>query len=238
MRPAPERLWLEFTPGAIIARGVAWIQAGGYAPAAWPDPCNGAGSESRMKIVDTAIPDVKLVHPVRHGDSRGFFSETYRRDVFARAGIDVELVQDNHSRSEKAGTVRGFHFQAPPRAQGKLVRVVRGAILDVALDIRVGSPTFGKHVAVRISAEEWNQLWIPVGFAHGLVTLEPDTEVLYKVTDYYSPQHDFGVLWNDPALGVDWQVKPEDVVLSDKDMKHPLLADLPEYFRYAPGGVQ
>jgi dTDP-4-dehydrorhamnose 3,5-epimerase len=130
------------------------------------------GLETRMRVVATEIPEVKLVLPVRHGDARGFFSETYRRDVLARAGIDVELIQDNHSRSAVVGTVRGFHYQSPPRAQGKLVRVARGAILDVAVDIRHGSPTFGKHVAVRLSADEWNQLWIPIGFAHGLCTLD------------------------------------------------------------------
>jgi dTDP-4-dehydrorhamnose 3,5-epimerase len=191
----------------------------------------------RMRIADTEIPEVKLVLPIRHGDQRGFFSETYRRDVLARAGIDVELVQDNHSRSAAAGTVRGFHYQSPPRAQGKLVRVARGAVLDVAVDIRHGSPTFGRHVAVRLSAEEWNQLWIPVGFAHALCTLEPDTEVLYKVTDYYSPEHDLGLAWDDPALDVRWPVDAEQAVLSDKDRKHPRLAELPVHFRYAPGGV-
>jgi dTDP-4-dehydrorhamnose 3,5-epimerase len=185
-----------------------------------------------MKIIDTAIAGVKIVEPPRFGDARGFFSETYRRSLFAEAGIDVAFVQDNHSRSALAGTVRGFHYQAPPRAQGKLVRVVRGAILDIAVDIRFGSPSFGKHVAVRVSAEAWNQLWLPVGFAHGLVTLEPDTEVLYKVTDYYSPEHDLGLLWNDPALGIDWPISPEQAVLSDKDRRHPRLAELPQHFRW------
>jgi dTDP-4-dehydrorhamnose 3,5-epimerase len=185
-----------------------------------------------MKIIATEIPEVKVLEVPRFGDARGFFSETYRRSLLAEAGIDVDFVQDNHSRSASAGTVRGFHYQSPPRAQGKLVRVVRGAILDVAVDIRFGSPTFGKHVAVRVSAEAWNQIWLPVGFAHGLVTLEPDTEVLYKVTDYYSPEHDFGLLWDDPALGVSWPVGAEHAVLSEKDRKHPRLADLPQHFRY------
>ena len=185
-----------------------------------------------MKVVDTAIPDVKLVFPVKHGDERGFFSETFRQSLLAEAGIELSFVQDNHSRSAVAGTVRGFHFQTPPRAQGKLVRVTRGAILDVAVDLRHGSPWFGKHVAARISADEWNQIWVPPGFGHCLVTLEPDTEVLYKVTDYYAPEHDFGLLWNDPALGIDWPIDPESAVLSEKDRRHPTLADLPRYFEY------
>ncbi|MCL4752351.1 MAG: dTDP-4-dehydrorhamnose 3,5-epimerase [Myxococcales bacterium] len=190
-----------------------------------------------MQIVDTAIPEVKVIRPARHGDHRGFFSETYRRDAFARAGIGVEFVQDNHSRSALAGTVRGLHFQTPPRAQGKLVRVTRGAIFDVAVDIRRGSPTFGGSVSVRISAEEWNQIWIPPGFAHGLCTLEPDTEVLYKVTDYYSPEHDAGVAWDDPAFGIEWPIATNDAVLSDKDRKLPRLADLPAHFSWQAGGA-
>lgn len=185
-----------------------------------------------MQILDTDLAGVKLVKPKRHGDQRGFFSETYRRDLLAEAGIGVELVQDNHSRSAAAGTVRGLHYQAPPRAQGKLVRVTRGAILDVAVDIRHGSPTFGRHVAVRISAEEWNQLWIPAGFAHGLCTLEPDTEVLYKVTDYYSPEHDAGIAWDDPALRIDWPVATDAAILSDKDRRLPRLADASAHFTF------
>lgn len=185
-----------------------------------------------MRIVDTEIPDVKLVHPDRRGDARGFFSEVFRKDLLAAAGIDAEFVQDNHSFSATLGTVRGLHFQTGPRAQAKLLRVARGAILDVAVDIRRGSPTYGRHVAVTLSAREWNQIWIPVGFAHGFCTIEPDTEVLYKVTDYYSPQHDFGLLWNDPAIGIRWPVRPDEAVLSDKDRRHPTLAELPAYFSY------
>ncbi len=186
-----------------------------------------------MQIVDTPIPEVKIIVAARIGDERGFFSETYKKSALVAAGIDVELVQDNHSRSQAVGTVRGLHYQAPPRAQGQLVRVTSGAILDVAVDIRHGSPSFGQHVAVRISAEEWNQLWIPPGFAHGLVTLEPNTEVLYKVTDYYSPEHDFGLLWNDPALGIAWPIDESRAVLSDRDKRHPRLAELPRHFVYA-----
>jgi len=185
-----------------------------------------------VEIEPLALPDVKIIRPVRHGDHRGFFSEAYSKEGFAEAGINVDFVQDNHSLSADKGTVRGLHFQVPPFAQHKLVRVPRGAILDVAVDIRVGSPTFGQHVSTVISADEWNQLFIPIGFAHGLVTLEPDTEVLYKVSDYYAPDCDKGLLWNDPALNIDWPIDADAAVLSDKDTKHPTLADLPPYFTY------
>ena len=152
---------------------------------------------------DASMPEVKVASLKKHGDARGFFSETYTYRAFAAAGIADTFVQDNHALSGMPGTVRGLHFQTPPFAQAKLVRVTRGAILDVAVDIRVGSPTYGKHVAITISADAWNQIYIPIGFAHGLVTLEPDTEVLYKVSNYYSPEHDKGLLWNDPVLGID-----------------------------------
>ncbi|MGE0717084.1 MAG: dTDP-4-dehydrorhamnose 3,5-epimerase [Alphaproteobacteria bacterium] len=185
-----------------------------------------------MRIVETAIPEVKLVLPERRGDARGFFSEVYRRDAFAAAGIPDDFVQDNHSFSATVGTIRGLHFQTDPHAQGKLVRVARGAIVDVAVDVRRGSPTYGRHVAVTISAAEWNQLWIPAGFAHGFCTIEPDTEVLYKVTSYYAPACDKGVRWDDPEIGIDWPVDAAMAVLSDKDRRQPLLADLPAYFTY------
>ena len=179
-----------------------------------------------------AIPEVKLVRPKKHGDARGFFSETYVKRDFVAAGIDVEFVQDNHSFSADVGTVRGLHFQTGPFAQDKLVRVTRGAVLDVAVDIRVGSPTFGKHVAVRLSAEEWNQLFVPKGFAHGYATLEPNTEFLYKVSAPYAPEHDKGLLWNDPALGIDWGIPVSAAILSAKDKVQPKLAELPAYFHY------
>lgn len=177
------------------------------------------------------IPDIKLIIPKKHGDARGFFSETFTRRSLAAGGIDIEFVQDNHAFSAAKGTVRGLHFQTPPMAQAKLVRVIRGAILDVAVDIRVGSPSYGKHVAVELSAKRWNQLFIPEGFAHGLVTLTPDVEVLYKVSQYYAAANDKGLLWNDPALGIAWPVNPGEVILSDKDKVQPRLADLPAYFR-------
>jgi dTDP-4-dehydrorhamnose 3,5-epimerase len=183
-------------------------------------------------VESLAIPEVKIIRPKKHGDARGFFSETFSQRDLAEAGIDIAFVQDNHAFSAEKGTVRGLHFQAPPFAQHKLVRVVRGAILDVAVDLRVGSPTYGRHVSAVISAEEWNQILVPIGFAHGLVTLEPNTEVLYKVSNYYSPEHDKGLLWNDPALGIEWPVDEAEVLLSDKDKRQPRLADLPAYFQY------
>jgi dTDP-4-dehydrorhamnose 3,5-epimerase len=178
------------------------------------------------------IPEVKIVVPKKHGDARGFFSETYTRRALAEGGIDIEFIQDNHAFSAAKGTVRGLHFQTPPFAQAKLVRVVRGAILDVAVDIRAGSPTYGQYVAATISAEAWNQIFIPEGFAHGLLTLTPDTEVLYKVSAYYAAAHDKGLLWNDPALGISWPVSVNAALLSDKDKIQPRLADLPAYFTY------
>ena len=171
-----------------------------------------------------------LVTPRRFEDDRGFFSETFGDARFRAAVADVSFVQDNHSLSRAPGTIRGLHYQAPPMAQGKLVRVVRGAILDVAVDIRHGSPTFGEHVAVELSADNWAQLWVPEGFAHGFCTLAPDTEVVYKVTASYSPDHDFGLAFDDPELAIDWPVPPSAAVLSDKDRRHPRLAELPHHF--------
>lgn len=185
-----------------------------------------------MEIEPLALPEVRLIRPIKHGDDRGFFSETYNRRAFLDAGIDIDFVQDNHTYSAERGTVRGLHFQIPPFAQAKLVRVARGAILDVAVDLRAGSPTFGRHVSAVISAKNWAQLLVPVGFAHGLVTLERNTEVLYKVSEYYSPEHDKGVLWNDPDLGIDWGFDEQAAVLSQKDCRQPRLKGLPEYFRY------
>ena len=181
-----------------------------------------------VQITSLAIPDVRLVVPDRFGDARGFFSETYSRRDFAAGGIADEFVQDNHSRSASTGTVRGLHYQLPPFAQGKLIRVLKGSILDVAVDIRRGSPSFGDHVAVTLTAEAGNQLYVPAGFAHGFCTLEPDTEVAYKVTDYYSREHDRGIRWNDPALGIDWPVGAEAAVLSAKDVALPMLDAVPE----------
>ena len=185
-----------------------------------------------MEVTATAIPDVKIVTPRRHGDSRGFFTETYNRRSWTEHGLDFDFAQDNLSLSATVGTVRGLHFQAPPHAQAKLVSVIRGAALDVAVDIRVGSPTFGHHVAVPLSAENGRQLLIPVGFAHGFCTLRPDTLFAYKVTGYYAPDHDKGVLWNDPALAIDWPVTAAAAVVSERDAAQPTLAELPAYFTY------
>lgn len=179
-----------------------------------------------MDVQTLEIPDVRIIRPKKHGDHRGFFSEVYNKQAFAEAGIDLDFVQDNHSLSAETGTLRGLHFQTPPFGQDKLVRCVKGAILDVAVDLRAGSPTYGKHVAAEISAEDWNQILVPIGFAHGFITLVPDTEVIYKVTNYYAPDHDKGLLWNDPALGIDWPLPTGGPVLSDKDTRQPLLADI------------
>ena len=154
-----------------------------------------------MEVVGTAIPEVKVITPKKFGDQRGFFSETYNRRDWVEAGINLTFVQDNHSYSAEQGTVRGLHYQIPPMAQDKLVRVAHGAIFDVAVDLRKGSPTFGQHVSEVISAENWKQVLVPIGFAHGYVTLEPDTEVLYKTTDFYSPEHDRGIIWCDQDIG-------------------------------------
>lgn len=183
-----------------------------------------------MQVVATSIPDVKLITPRKFGDHRGFLSETWNRRALAEQGLAFDFVQDNHSMSAAVGTVRGLHFQIPPFAVAKLVRVARGAIYDVAVDLRRGSPSFGRHVGVRLSAEAWNQLLVPVGFAHGFCTLEPDTEVLYKVTDYYAPAHDRGLRWDDPALAIAWPVAPAQATLSDRDRAWPALAELPAHF--------
>ena len=183
-----------------------------------------------LKVDATEIPDVKLIAPNKFGDRRGFFSEVYTRRSFAEAGVDVDFVQDNHTWSAETGTLRGLHFQSPPFAQAKLVRVSRGQILDVAVDLRRSSPSYGKHVIVPLSADNWRKLFVPIGFAHGYVTLEPDTEVLYKVTEYYAPSHDHGLAWDDPTLGINWGFGADRVVLSDKDRKHPRIGDLPTFF--------
>ena len=185
-----------------------------------------------MRIEPLDIPAVKLIVPVRHGDHRGFFSEVYNRKGLAQAGIDIEFVQDNHSLSAERGTVRGLHFQVPPFAQDKLVRVTRGSVFDVAVDLRRGSPTFGRHATVVLTAREGNQVLVPSGFAHGLMTLEADTEVLYKVSDYYAPSHDRGILWNDPALEIPWPLEEADAVLSDKDRLQPRLAVFESPFEF------
>ena len=190
-----------------------------------------------MRIEPLDLPDVKLLIPAKHGDDRGFFSEVYNRRSLAAAGLHIDFVQDNHSFSADRGTMRGLHFQTPPYAQHKLVRVVRGAAFDVAVDLRRGSPSFGEHVGVVLSAESWNQLLVPVGFAHGIMTLTPDTEIVYKVSDYYAPDHDCGIRWNDPALAIEWPVAESEVTLSAKDRSQPLLHELDTPFDHShPAG--
>jgi dTDP-4-dehydrorhamnose 3,5-epimerase len=175
---------------------------------------------------------VTLIKPKRFSDSRGWFSETYSRRAAETLGITDEFVQDNHSLSRPAGTVRGLHFQTSPHAQAKLVRCIRGRMMDYAVDLRQGSPSYGRHVAAELTAENGWQLYVPVGFAHGFVTLEPDTEVVYKVTSYYAPESDGGVRWNDPAIGIDWPLPPGGPALSPKDETLPLLADWQSPFPY------
>jgi len=183
-----------------------------------------------MQITPTEILDVVEITPKKFGDHRGFFSEVFKRSALRDADIDIDFVQDNHSMSQAVGVVRGLHYQKPPYAQAKLIRVVRGAIFDVAVDIRTKSPTFGQHVSRILSADNWKQLLIPAGFAHGFATLEPDTEVLYKVNAPYAPNHEAGILWNDPALSIDWPVSESDATLSDKDKVYPTLADAERVF--------
>jgi len=184
-----------------------------------------------MSVESLAIPDVKLLTPPRYQDPRGFFSETWSAARESAAGIPGPFVQDNHSLSVPNGTVRGLHLQIGAAAQGKLVRCVRGAIWDVAVDVRHGSPSFGQHVAAVLSAGNWQQLWVPPGFLHGFCTLEPHTEVIYKVTAPYDRASERGVLWTDPDLAVPWPITPSEGILSDKDQMLPLLRDCPAWFR-------
>lgn len=185
-----------------------------------------------MKIEKTALRDVLIITPARFGDERGFFSESWSKQAFEAQGLRYDFVQDNHSLSEKAGTLRGLHYQLPPHAQDKLVRCGRGALLDVAVDIRKGSPDFGRWVAVELSFENGRQLLVPKGFLHGFVSLMPETEIIYKCTDYYAPECDGAVRWDDPALGVDWQLQKIVPILSQKDTNAPYLADIDNPFEY------
>jgi len=183
-----------------------------------------------LEVQKTAIDGVLILTPKRWGDARGFFVETWNAERFRQAGVAHVFVQDNHSYSAQAGTVRGLHYQSPPRAQAKLVRAVRGSIIDVAVDVRRGSSTYGHHVSARLSAENGAQLFVPAGFLHGFATLEPDTDVTYKVTDFYSQPHDGSVLWNDPDLAIDWGIDPSLAALSEKDAKAPRFADFKSPF--------
>jgi dTDP-4-dehydrorhamnose 3,5-epimerase len=185
-----------------------------------------------MKVIALELEGAKLLEPVVHGDSRGYFMESYNVDVLEKQGISHSFIQDNQSLSAEAGVIRGLHYQLNPKAQTKLIRVLSGAIYDVILDVRRNSPTFGQWVGVILSESNKRQLLVPKGFAHGFCTLVPNTQVLYKVDEYYSPEHDRGILWNDPALGVDWPVSSP--ILSDKDKHHPVLKDAELNFEEDP----
>lgn len=182
------------------------------------------------------IPEILCFLPRKHTDERGFFSETFREEWLNQKGFTRCFIQDNHSFSKQKGTMRGLHFQSGVMAQDKLIRCTRGRILDVAVDIRHGSPNFGKHIAIELSAEKWNQLLIPIGFAHGFITLEDNCEILYKTSNYYSKQHDKGLAFDDPSLKIDWPLQKAVLTLSEKDKNQPLLVDLPKYFIYKDKG--
>jgi dTDP-4-dehydrorhamnose 3,5-epimerase len=186
-----------------------------------------------IRITQLNLPGVMLIEPERFGDARGFFSEVYNERAFAEAGIDHHWVQDNHAFSRERWVLRGLHFQAPPHAQAKLIRVATGAIFDVVVDLREGTSTFGRFVTVRLSAEAWNQILVPVGCAHGYLTLEPATQVLYKVDDYHAADLEGGIIWNDPDIGIDWPLEGEVPILSVKDQAWPRLKDLRTPFDYA-----
>lgn len=185
-----------------------------------------------MNVEQTTLDGVVILTPVRHGDPRGFFSESWNRKRLAEAGHEYDFVQDNHSLSAQTGTVRGLHFQAPPHAQTKLVRCGRGRLFDVAVDIRQGSPTYGQWTGVELSFENGRQLLIPAGFLHGFITREPDTEIIYKCTDYYAPECDGAVRFDDPDIGIDWGVATGQAILSQKDAAAPRLADVHSPFTY------
>lgn len=185
-----------------------------------------------MQITETDLPGVLILAPKRFGDSRGWFSEVWNRSVLAKTGIGTDFVQDNHSYSRDTATVRGLHFQSPPHAQAKLVRCGRGRVFDVAVDIRKGSPSFGKWTGVELSAENGLQLLIPEGFLHGFVTREPDCELLYKCSDFYAPDCDGAVRFDDPDLAIDWGIDAGDAVLSDKDAAAPLFRNFATPFLY------
>jgi len=185
-----------------------------------------------VRITGTELPGVLLLEPARHGDSRGFFSESWNRRTLAEHGITLDFVQDNHSLSAAANTLRGLHFQAPPHAQAKLVRCGRGALFDVAVDIRRGSPTFGHWTGRELSFENGLQLLIPAGFLHGFITRQPETEIVYKCSDYYAPGCDRAVRWDDPELGIDWNLLAPPI-LSERDAAAPRLRDIESPFTHA-----
>ena len=190
-----------------------------------------------MLVEETPLQGVIILTPQRFGDARGFFSESWNRSTMADAGMDIDFVQDNHSLSQRASTLRGLHFQAPPHAQAKLVRCGRGRLFDVAVDIRKGSPTYGRWVGVELSFENGKQVLIPPGFLHGFVTREPDTEVIYKCSDYYAPGSDCAVRFDDPDIGIDWGLGGAAPFLSEKDANAPLMTDFDSPFVWTGGEV-
>ena len=185
-----------------------------------------------MRVTRFEIEGLLLLIGERHQDQRGFLSETFRADILAENGVHLNFIQENCSVSTRRGVLRGLHFQAPPKAQGKLVRCTRGAIFDVAVDIRLGSPTYGRHLGVELSAESSTQLWIPPGFAHGFTALTANCEIAYKMTDYYAPECERGLAWDDPALGINWKVPISEIAVSEKDSRQPLLSELEPAFRF------
>ena len=187
-----------------------------------------------LEIVSAdGLPAVRVILPRRQRDDRGFFSEVWREDVMTGSGINLRFVQENHALSCAMGTVRGLHFQVGNSTQAKLIRCPRGSILDVAVDIRSGSPTYGRYAAIVLSDENWKQCYVPAGFAHGYCTLQPNTEVIYKVTAYYDPSSERGVAWNDPEIGIVWPVAPELAVMTERDRTFPRLAELPQFFTFS-----
>lgn len=220
--------------GHRLANNVPWrILCPQWMGASWVCLHVGRASETRTFAVEAEpldIDGVVLLRADRHEDERGFLSEVYNRRALEQIGIRDDFVQENHIRSHQSGTIRGLHFQIKPHPAAKLLRVVRGAIFDVVVDLRHDSPTYGEHVTVELSEENWTQIYIPVGLAHGLCTLESNTEITYRVSDYWSPNVDRGVLWNDPHLEIDWPVSDEKAIVSDKDWSQPRLADLPRFF--------
>ena len=183
-----------------------------------------------MKINELEIADVNILEPRVFEDYRGFFSETYNKKTLSNQNINIDFVQDNHSFSKDKGTLRGLHFQVPPFAQDKLVRVIRGSILDVAVDIRKKSPTYGKYAKAIINSESFKQILVPIGFAHGFLTLEDNTEVIYKVSNYYSPESERGIIWNDSDINIDWSLSHSEIVLLERDKTFPKLKDLEDFF--------
>ncbi len=187
-----------------------------------------------MQVDELSLPGAFVLTPKRFGDDRGFFSETYNQVAFEEIVPGVKFVQDNHSLSRQAGVLRGLHFQLPPYAQGKLVRTPRGRVLDVIVDLRVGSPTYGRHESIELSADNWKQLWVPAGFAHAFCTLEADTEFCYKVTELYAPASDSGIAYDDPDLAIDWPFGADELILSDKDRQLQAFKDFSSPFEYQP----